>query len=64
MALSDLDTNAELNYNADKSCLGEGALFLTDYERPVDVQGYDPAIGTKTYRTTSGAFMYDHTSMR
>ena len=36
---------------------------MTDYESPVQVQGYETALGTKTYRTISGAVFYDHTYM-
>ena len=39
----------------------EDAHVFNDYEIPVNVQVYDTALGTKTYCTISGAFMYDHT---
>ena len=34
-------------------------LILLDYNRPVIVEGYDPALGTKTYATVSGVLAYD-----
>ena len=51
--LNELETNLELEFHADISCLGVGALVLTDHEYPVHVQGYDPALGTNTYRKIS-----------
>ena len=60
VTLNDLETNLELDSHADTSCLGVCALVLTDYESPVYVQGYEPALGTKTYHTTGEPFLYDH----
>ena len=34
--------------------------MLTYYESPVHVQGYDSALGTKTYYTISEAFLYNN----
>ena len=33
---------------------------MYDYDQPVNVQGYDPTLGSKSYRTVSGAVLYDH----
>ena len=33
---------------------------MADYEIPVHVQGCDPTLGKNTYRTISGALLYDH----
>ena len=33
---------------------------MLDHEQPVNVQGYDPALGLKRYRTISGALAYIH----
>ena len=37
-----------------------GTLELSDHEQPVNVQGYDPALGVKQYRTISGALAFIH----
>ena len=60
MALNDLETNLELDSHADTYCLGESDLILTDYEIPINVHGYDPALGTKTYLTIRGTLLYYH----
>ena len=60
MATNELETHLELEYNSDTSCLGEGALVLKDYITPVNVQGYDPALGTRSYRTIRVSVCYDH----
>jgi hypothetical protein len=33
--------------------------FFLDYDRPVVVESYDPALGTKTYTTISRGLAYD-----
>ena len=60
MDLSELETILEIYFHADIYCLEKGALVLSEYEQPVNVQGYDPVIGPKTFRTISGALGYDH----
>ena len=50
----------ELDSYADTFVLGKDALFFLDHQRPVHVHGYDPALGSKKYRTVSGAPAYDH----
>ena len=57
---NELETTLEMDSHADTSCLGGGALIIYDYDQPVNVQGYDPTLGSKSYRTVSGAVLYDH----
>ena len=33
--------------------------FLSDYEQPINVQGYEPVLGFKTFHTISGDLCYD-----
>jgi len=40
--------------------LGRGALKLMDFDTPVNVVGYDAALGSKEYRIISGAVGYVH----
>ena len=46
---NDKDTTLELDSHADTSVLGNGALIVADFNEPVNVQGYDSALGTNTY---------------
>ena len=52
-------TTLELDSNADTCVLGRDCLVILDYDRPVQVVGYDPALGMKTYRTISGVVAHD-----
>ena len=54
------ESSLELDSHADTSCLGGDALVLADHEQPVNVTGYDKALGSKTFRTVTGAVLYDH----
>ena len=45
---NDKETTLELYSYADTSVLGGGALVVAEFNEPVNVQGYDPSIGTKT----------------
>ncbi len=54
------ETTLELDSHADMCVLGPHALIFLDFDRPVCVQGYDPAIDTKTFATISGALAYDN----
>jgi len=56
---SNCETTLELDSHADTCVLGRDALILLDYGRPVQVQGYDPSLGSTTYATVSGALAYD-----
>ena len=55
---NDKETALELYYYADTSVLGGGALVVAEFNEPVNVQGYDPSLGTKTYKTITGAVGY------
>ena len=52
------DTTLELDSHADTSVLGGGALAVADFNEPVNVQGYDLSLGTKTYKNITGAVGY------
>ena len=52
-------TTLELDSHADTCVLGKDCLVILDYERPVQVVGYDPALGAKTYQTISGVVAHD-----
>ena len=54
------ETTFEVDSHADTTCLGSGALKLFDYDCPVNVQGYDSALGVKQYQTSSVAVGYIH----
>ena len=54
------DSTMEADSHADTFCLGADALKIFDYNTPVNVQGYDPALGAREYRTISGALAYVH----
>ena len=55
---NDKETTLELDSHADTSVLGGGALIVADFNEPVNVQGYYPSLGTKTYQTITGAVGY------
>ena len=55
-----LETSLELDSHADTTVLGGDALIFQNYDRPVEVLGYDPAMGARTYQTVSGALAFDH----
>ena len=52
-------TTLELDSHAHTCVLGRDCLVILDYDRPVQVVGYNPALGAKTYRTISGVVAYD-----
>jgi len=43
------EATLELDSHADTCVLGRDALIILDYQRPVNVVGYDESLGTKTY---------------
>jgi hypothetical protein len=53
------ETTPELDSHADTCVLGRDALIILDFQRPVNVVGYDESLGTKTYATVSGVVAYD-----
>jgi hypothetical protein len=52
------ETTLELDSHADTCVLGRDALILLNFNRPVTVQGYDPAQGTAKYDVVSGVVSY------
>ena len=52
------ETTLELDSRADTSLLGGGALIFADFNEPVNVKGYYPSLGTKTYKTITGSVGY------
>ena len=54
------ETTLESDSHADTCVLGGGTLEILDHEQPVNVQGYDPALGVRQYRTISGALAFIH----
>ena len=52
------ETTLELDSHTDTSVLVGGALVVADFNEPVNVQGYDPSLVTKTYKTITGAVCY------
>ena len=54
------DSRTELDSHADTCVVGRNALIFHDFERPVNVTGYDPALGiNKDVKTVSAAIAYD-----
>ena len=52
MTLTDTsDFHCECDSHADTTMMGRSALVITDYNQPVQVQGYDPVLGIMTYPT-------------
>ena len=56
------ETQMELDSHADTCALGRDALIINDYCRPVQVSGYDPALGTQTCKTVSGVVAWTRPS--
>ena len=54
------NTSLELDSHADTSVLGRNVSIYLDHQRPINVHGYDLALGSKKYHTVSGALTYDH----
>ena len=54
------ESSLELDTHADTCAIGKDALIIMDHNRPVNVQGYDPTLGTKQYQTASAALAYTH----
>ena len=52
------ETTFELDSHADTSVLSGGALVFSDFNEPINVQGYNPSLGIKTYKTITGAVGY------
>jgi hypothetical protein len=52
------ETTLELDSHASTCILGRDALITQNYNRPVSILGYNPALGLKTYETVSSAVAY------
>ena len=50
----------EIDNHADTTVLGRNCLPIQDYNRPVDVSGWDESQGSVECPTISGAVAYDH----
>ena len=54
------ETRMELDSHADTCVLGKGCLKVFDWNRPVNVSGWNPKDGERLCQTISGAVAYDH----
>ncbi len=55
-----LEKCLELDSHADTTVLGAGALIIQNYDRPVEVVGYDPQQGLQTFEMVSGILAFNH----
>ena len=53
------ETTLELDSHADTCILGRDALITLNYNSPVSILGYDPALDSRTYETVSGVIAYN-----
>ena len=58
--VNDFETTLELDSLANTCILGRDALSIYDYDRPVEVTGFYPAIGLQCYLTVSGVVKFTH----
>ena len=58
MYSNDIESTLERDTHADTFCIGHHALILNDYDGPVTVYGYEPVLGSKTFRTVSAIVAY------
>ena len=49
----------EIDNHADTTVLGDKCLVIHDFNRPVDVNGYDPTSGSQECATITGATAYN-----
>ena len=54
------ETRLGLDSNSDTTVLVKGCLVVHDFDRPVNVTGYDPEDGSKVCQTVTGVLSYDH----
>jgi hypothetical protein len=52
-------SNSELDSHADTCVVGKNAIIIHDFERPVNVTGYDQSVATTKARTVTAAVAYD-----
>ena len=57
---SDGQTTLELDSHADTCVVGKDVLLISDFDRPVDVRGYDHSLGSQRYQTVSAVLKYVH----
>jgi hypothetical protein len=54
------ESRTDLDSHADQCAVGHNSLIVHDFERPVNITGYDPSGPTsKNLRTVSAALAYD-----
>ena len=54
------ETTLDNDSHATITCLGRRAPVLFDYNCPLNVQGYGPALGAKQYQAVSGGLAYTY----
>ena len=54
------ETRLGLDCHADTTVLGKCCIVIHDFDRPVNVTGYDPEDGSKFFRTVTGVLAYYH----
>ena len=55
-----IKTRLELDSHADSTVLGKGYLVVYDFDRPVNVTGYDTYDFSKVCQNMTGILAYDH----
>ena len=58
MYSNNIESTLECGTYTDTCYIGRHTLILNDYDRPVTVYGYDPLLGSKTFRTVSAVMSY------
>ena len=60
------ESSYELDSHANTCVFGRGTLIVYDFNRPVNVRGYDPSLGLSEYPTVTGVHGYiqSHTVMK
>ena len=60
------ESSYELDSHADTCVFGRGTLIVYDFNRPVNVQGYNPSLGSSEYSTVTGVqgYLHPHTGMK
>ncbi len=59
LSLSANESLAEMDSHVDTCVVGANALIIIDFERPVQVTGYDSSKKSKPFRIVSGVLAYD-----
>ena len=54
------DTQSELDSHADTCVVGDNALIVHDFDRPVSVTGYNQKVSHEDARTVTAAAAYDN----